>query len=148
MSSASTSMEGDDAGGAAARLADLQAVFGALAHPSRRQILLVLRFRGGRMTAGEIADRFSCRWPTTTRHLRQLELAGLVRVEPLGRQRVYVLVRERLLAVTGGWLRWFGGRAGRGRGLGAVETYRRLRELRLALPRARRGTRARTGDSS
>ena len=115
MSSASTSMEGDDAGGAAARLADLQAVFGALAHPSRRQILLVLRFRGGRMTAGEIADRFSCRWPTTTRHLRQLESAGLVRVERQGRQRVYVLVAERLLAVTGEWLRWFRGRAARGK---------------------------------
>jgi DNA-binding transcriptional ArsR family regulator len=82
-------------------------VFAALAHPSRRQVLLVLHFRGGRMTAGEIADRFSCRWPTTSRHLRQLEASGLVRVEPRGRQRVYVLDRARLEEATTGFLRFF-----------------------------------------
>ena len=63
---------------AAAALADVEAVFAALAHPSRRQILLVLRFRGGEMLAGEIAERFACAWPTTTRHLRILESAGAV----------------------------------------------------------------------
>jgi DNA-binding transcriptional ArsR family regulator len=88
---------------------DLEAVFAALAHASRRQILLVLRFRGGEMTAGDIADRFACAWPTTTRHLRVLEGAGLVRVEKRGRQRVYRLDRRRLADVTGAWLRWFRG---------------------------------------
>lgn len=92
-------------------LADADAVFAALAHASRRHVLLVLRFRGGAMTAGEIADRFSCSWPTTTRHLRVLESAGLVQVEQRGRERVYRLRADRLLAVTGGWLRWFGARA-------------------------------------
>jgi DNA-binding transcriptional ArsR family regulator len=82
-------------------------VFAALAHASRRQILLVLRFRGGEMTAGDIAGRFACSWPTTTRHLRVLEDAGLVRVEKRGRERVYRLDRERLAGVTGAWLRWF-----------------------------------------
>ena len=86
---------------------EAEAVFAALAHASRRQILLVLRFRGGEMTAGDIADRFACAWPTTTRHLRVLEGAGLVRVEKRGRQRVYRLDRERLAGVTGAWLRWF-----------------------------------------
>jgi len=86
-------------------------VFAALAHASRRHVLLVLRFRGGAMTAGEIADRFSCSWPTTTRHLRVLEEAGLVRVEQRGRERVYRLDTARLLGVTTSWLRWF--RAGR-----------------------------------
>ena len=89
------------------QLEDLEAVFRALAHASRRQILLVLRFRGGRMTAGEIADRFSCTWPTTTRHLRVLESAGLVKVESQGRERVYSLQRERLEKVVGEWLGWF-----------------------------------------
>lgn len=86
---------------------DAEAVFAALAHASRRQILLVLRFRGGEMTAGDIADRFACAWPTTTRHLRVLEGAGLVGVEKRGRERVYRLNRERLADVTGAWLRWF-----------------------------------------
>jgi DNA-binding transcriptional ArsR family regulator len=92
---------------AASALADVQAVFAALAHPSRREILLVLRFRGGEMLAGEIADRFACAWPTTTRHLRVLEAAGLVRVQKRGRARIYRLDHARLRAVSDGWLRWF-----------------------------------------
>jgi DNA-binding transcriptional ArsR family regulator len=65
------------------------------------------------MTAGDIADRFHCSWPTTTRHLRVLESAGLVTVEKRGRERIYKLQTERLLAVAGGWLEWFGRRAQR-----------------------------------
>ena len=38
---------------AVAELAQTESVFDALAHAQRRQILLVLRFRGGEMTAGE-----------------------------------------------------------------------------------------------
>lgn len=91
------------------QLEDLDVVFKALAHPSRRQVLLILRFRGGRMTAGEIADRFACSWPTTSRHLRTLEEAGLVRVEKRGRERDYRLDRDRLRAVAGGWLAEFDG---------------------------------------
>jgi DNA-binding transcriptional ArsR family regulator len=88
-------------------LAELEAVFTALAHPSRRHILLVLRFRGGVMTAGDIAHRFACSWPTTTRHLRILEAAGLVHVEKQGRERIYRLDTARLLRVTSGWLKSF-----------------------------------------
>lgn len=95
-------------------LEDLERVFSALAHASRRQILLVLRFHGGSMTAGEIAARFDCAWPTTTRHLKQLEEAGLVSVESRGRERVYRLERERLEGVVSGWLAHFGGTGGRG----------------------------------
>ena len=88
-------------------LADLEEVFAALAHASRRQILLVLELRGGSMTAGEIAARFECSWPTTTRHLRRLERAGLVRVEKAGRERIYRLDSERLQRVAGAWLELF-----------------------------------------
>jgi DNA-binding transcriptional ArsR family regulator len=88
-------------------LADVEQVFDALAHASRRHILLVLQFRGGTMTAGEIAGRFGCSWPTTTRHLRILEAAGLVRVEKRGRERMYRLATDRLRAVTAGWLEHF-----------------------------------------
>lgn len=102
MSSASSS-----ARSARTRLADTDEVFRALAHPSRRQILLVLQFRGGEMNAGEIANRFSCRWPTTTRHLRALQKAGLLTVERRGRERFYRLNARRLRSVTGDWLAWF-----------------------------------------
>jgi DNA-binding transcriptional ArsR family regulator len=89
------------------RLAELDKVFTALAHEQRRHILLTLKFRGGEMTAGDIAHRFHCSWPTTTRHLRVLQDAGLVSVEPRGRERIYRLESKRLQTVTGEWLAWF-----------------------------------------
>ena len=88
------------------RLADYDAVFAALDSAARRQILLILHFRGDAMTAGEIADRFSCSWPTTSRHLRKLESAQLVEVERAGREWIYRLNRKRL-AVAREWLAWF-----------------------------------------
>lgn len=91
------------AAGAKATLDELEAVFAALAHPSRRHILLVLHFRGGEMTAGDIAQRFECSWPTTTRHLGVLRDAGLITVQREGRTRRYQLDRERLLSVGAGW---------------------------------------------
>jgi DNA-binding transcriptional ArsR family regulator len=84
-------------------------VFAALAHEQRRHIMLTLYFRGGEMTAGDIAARFACSWPTTTGHLRVLQNAGLVRVEKRGRERFYKLDTVRLLSVVGGWLEWFAG---------------------------------------
>jgi DNA-binding transcriptional ArsR family regulator len=60
--------------------------------------------RGGTMTAGELASRFSHSWPTTTRHLRVLMDAGLVTVERHGRERHYLLQRERLATILALWL--------------------------------------------
>jgi DNA-binding transcriptional ArsR family regulator len=59
------------------------------------------------MGAGDIASRFACSWPTTTRHLGVLCDAGLVRVERRGRERIYALDRELLQRVAGGWLAYF-----------------------------------------
>ena len=53
------------------------AVFAALAHPARRQILLSVHYRGT-ANAGEIARRFECSWPTTSRHLATLVKSGLL----------------------------------------------------------------------
>jgi DNA-binding transcriptional ArsR family regulator len=85
-------------------LEDLDVVFAALAHQSRRTILSILHARGGEMTSGSIASRFDCTWPTTTRHLRVLEDAGLVHVELRGRERIYRLDADRLRRVTRGWI--------------------------------------------
>ncbi len=87
-----------------AEVEELEAVFRALAHPSRRHVLMVLHARGDRVPARDIARRFSCSWPTTTRHLRVLEEAGLVSVHRRGRERHYQLEGERLRRVVGGWL--------------------------------------------
>jgi DNA-binding transcriptional ArsR family regulator len=92
---------------ARARLEALDAVFGALNHAARRQVLLTLHFRGGSMSAGEIAKRFSHAWPTTTRHLRVLEEAGLLTHERQGRTVVYRIDRSRLDLISQ-WLAWFG----------------------------------------
>ena len=83
-----------------------EAVFTALAHPARRRILMTIIFEGGRMTAGAIARIFEHSWPTTTRHLKVLEQAGLIRFEREGRNRYYTLNRARLELLRD-WLTWF-----------------------------------------
>ena len=82
----------------------LESVFKALAHPTRRHILTVLRARGGTMSAGQLANRFDCTWPTTTRHLTLLVDAGLISVTKTGRQRLYSINTETLDTVAGGWI--------------------------------------------
>ena len=83
-----------------------EAVFTALAHAARRRILMTLNFAGGTMTAGEIAGVFEHAWPTTTRHLRVLESAGLLAHEKRGRTRVYRIDRRRI-ELARDWLAWF-----------------------------------------
>jgi DNA-binding transcriptional ArsR family regulator len=94
-------------GRAEKELEEFDSVFGALAHEARRRVLVVLLGRGGQMTAGQIVERFSCSWPTMTRHLQVLEEAGLIQVEKVGRERHYILNRQKLRHVVGGWLNWF-----------------------------------------
>jgi DNA-binding transcriptional ArsR family regulator len=90
-----------------AELDSYDAVFGALAHQSRRTILAIMHARGGEMTSGAIAARFEHSWPTISQHLRVLQEAGLVSISMRGRERVYRLETGRLLTVTGGWLGYF-----------------------------------------
>ena len=90
---------------AKARLDALEDVFSTLAHAARRQILLTVHFRGS-MTAGQIAGRFAHAWPTTTRHLRVLERAGLLAHSKVGRNHVYSVNHARL-ALVNEWMAWF-----------------------------------------
>jgi DNA-binding transcriptional ArsR family regulator len=89
-------------------LDDLDAVFGALGHATRRHVLQVLAARNGTLTAGELNARFAHSWPTTTRHLGVLVKAGLVTVSSVGRERHYRLERQRLGDVLALWLRSVG----------------------------------------
>lgn len=78
----------------------------AIAHPARRQILMTIHFRGGEMSAGDIAARFRHSWPTTTRHLRVLEEAGLLSSRQEGRVRTYRAELKKLDGIQQ-WLKWF-----------------------------------------
>ncbi|HTQ47276.1 MAG TPA: metalloregulator ArsR/SmtB family transcription factor [Polyangiaceae bacterium] len=86
-------------------LEEVDAVFLALAHEARRHIVLLLAHSGGELPSGYLAARFQHSWPTTTRHLKVLEEAGLVEVRREGRTSNYRLDRERLSLVLGDWLR-------------------------------------------
>lgn len=64
-------------------------VFRALADPTRREILKLLR--GGPRTSGEIAERFPSTWATVSRHLGILRDAKLVLAERDGQNIRYEL---------------------------------------------------------
>ena len=65
-----------------------------------------LSFARDAMTAGEIAELFDHSWPSTSRHLRLLEAAGIIEHERRWRRRLYRINRQPLKLVTE-WLAWF-----------------------------------------
>ncbi|HEV3306483.1 MAG TPA: metalloregulator ArsR/SmtB family transcription factor [Candidatus Sulfotelmatobacter sp.] len=74
-----------------------EATFQALADPTRRAVLDLLR--RGSQPAGEIAGAFTVSRPAISKHLRLLRRAHLVREHREGRHRVYQLNPEPLRAV-------------------------------------------------
>lgn len=85
----------------------MNSVFKALADPTRRRVLQLLRTRP--MAAGELADHFAVSKPTMSAHFSVLQDAGLVGAEKIGRTIIYRLkmsvLEEALLgfAQTVGW---------------------------------------------
>lgn len=69
-------------------------VLAALADPTRRQIFETLRERP--RTVGELAKGRPVSRPAVSQHLRVLETARLVDVEPQGTRRVYSVRRDGL----------------------------------------------------
>jgi DNA-binding transcriptional ArsR family regulator len=65
------------------------ASYEAIADPTRRTLLRLVAER--ERTAGELASAFTISRPAVSRHLRVLREAGLVRVRPRSRERVYAL---------------------------------------------------------
>jgi DNA-binding transcriptional ArsR family regulator len=79
--------------------------FKALADPTRREILRLLR--GGEKTAGELAARFDMTRPSMSHHFAVLKQADLIASRREGQQIVYFLnttVVEDLLALIWGLL--------------------------------------------
>src|SRR5437867_8840507 len=78
-----------------------EAAFSALADPTRRAVLDLLR--AGIRPAGEIARAFPVSRPAISKHLRILRRAHLVEERREGRNRLYQLNPEPLMAVDS-WL--------------------------------------------
>ena len=76
-------------------------VFGALANPVRRRLLMALR--AGPRTASDLGEGMPVARPAISEHLALLRDVGLVRVQKRGRERVYHL-DPRPLTEVGAWL--------------------------------------------
>jgi DNA-binding transcriptional ArsR family regulator len=76
-------------------------VYGALAHPIRRQIVAVLA--GGDKGVRELAEPLPVSRPAVSQHLAVLRSVGLVTDGRVGRENRYRLCREPLDEVRG-WL--------------------------------------------
>jgi DNA-binding transcriptional ArsR family regulator len=79
----------------------LNAVFSALADPTRRAI--VHRLASGEATVGELAQPFAMSFQAVSKHLHVLEQAGLVDRSRRAQQRPCRL-RPEALAYASGWL--------------------------------------------
>jgi DNA-binding transcriptional ArsR family regulator len=75
--------------------------YAAVAEPSRRLILDLLRER--ERSVGDLVERLRISQPGVSKHLRVLREAGLVKVQPDGRRRLYAL-RAAPLAELDEWL--------------------------------------------
>ncbi len=83
---------------------DLDVVFGALADPTRREILM--RLMEGEASVNELAEPFSISQPAISRHLKVLERAGLVERD-VDKQRRPVRLKAQELAYAVSWLNEF-----------------------------------------
>jgi DNA-binding transcriptional ArsR family regulator len=81
-----------------ARRKEHEAVFRAIADPTRREILRLLR--GGRHSVGELAGNFRTSRPAISKHLRLLRSAGLVVTRRAGTARICQLNAKPLRAVN------------------------------------------------
>ena len=80
------------------------AVFGALGEPGRLRIVELLRSRPH--AVGEIAELLGIRQPQVSKHLKVLAQAGVVRVRPQARHRIYHL-EANVFEQIGAWVESF-----------------------------------------
>lgn len=86
-------------------MATPDAVFKALADPTRREILRLLR--SGPRSSGDIAAQFDSAWPTISRHLAVLRDAQLVTAERNGSTILYELDTTVFQETVEHFLNWF-----------------------------------------
>lgn len=86
-------------------MATPDAVFKALADPTRREILRLLR--SGPRSSGDIAARFESAWPTISRHLAVLRDAELVTAQRNGSTILYELDTTVFQETVEHFLNWF-----------------------------------------
>ncbi|MBI1416480.1 MAG: metalloregulator ArsR/SmtB family transcription factor [Limimaricola sp.] len=67
----------------------ISAAIGALADPTRRQIVNLLR--AGPMSVGELAAGLPVSRPAVSQHLAVMTAAGLLSAAPQGNRRIYAL---------------------------------------------------------
>jgi DNA-binding transcriptional ArsR family regulator len=79
-------------------------VFAALADPTRRRLVEVLR--KGEQSVGDLVGAVAIAQPGVSRHLRILNEAGLVTVRASGQRRLYSL-RPQPLRELEAWMRRF-----------------------------------------
>lgn len=82
----------------------VQPAFRALADPTRRDILLMLR--GREMTIGEVADNFDMTRAAVKKHLTVLSDGGLITVRTQGRERINTLNPPGMAPIFD-WLTYF-----------------------------------------
>ena len=83
------------------QVAELDAVFAALSHPTRRA--MIERLAEGDCTVGELAEPHKVSLPAISQHLRVLEEAGLLEQTPDGRVRRCAL-KPAPLSHAFGWI--------------------------------------------
>jgi DNA-binding transcriptional ArsR family regulator len=84
--------------------------YAAIADPTRREILDLLRIEGSLM-AGEIASKFErASRPGISRHLRVLKECGVVTSQREGKRQNYSLCPKPLNDLRDGWLAGFADR--------------------------------------
>lgn len=81
--------------------AEIDGVFLALADPTRRGV--IRRLGRGPTSVGELAGGFPMALPSFMKHVRTLEMNGLISTVKVGRVRTCVLNRDRL-ALVDDWL--------------------------------------------
>lgn len=83
---------------------NLDAIFSALAHPARREILT--RLSSGEVPVQELSEPFNMSQPAISKHLKVLEKAGLIE-RKVDEQRRPAILNANNLAVAVDWLEHF-----------------------------------------
>ena len=92
---------------------NMNQTFKALADPTRRKILNLLKDRD--MTAGEISDQFQMSKPSISQHLKILKQAELIQDEKKGQYIIYSLNTTMFQEIIG-WAFSFTDQAGKDKG--------------------------------